>query len=221
MRTILTGDQVLMLGAKLAELNRQVFLQREYGFDPEKLNAFLQRAIEGRWSEATPRWIEKNSVLYFTLTSSGKTGEEWVDYLESKGIFVDDYIRSVLRHKNFRPTKAGTLHNISIIRGDLFSDENRTMKSVCNYAKGFEVIGPCVEVACLIRESFTDKEIGEMGLRRIITMHEPIPDFNGNPCVLGASIYERNWINTYPVTFDRVWNRDSGFAFATEKAFVA
>ena len=60
MSVILNGDLQLRLSKKLAELYRQVLLQKEYGFDPERLDEHLQCGIEGRWST---RLTEKVGAL--------------------------------------------------------------------------------------------------------------------------------------------------------------
>ncbi len=46
---VVTGEQTVKISNRLAEIQRQVFLQKEYGHDPEKLIEHLQAAIEGRF----------------------------------------------------------------------------------------------------------------------------------------------------------------------------
>ena len=46
---VVTGDQKDRISNKLAEVQRQVFLQKEYGHDPELLIEHLQAATEGRF----------------------------------------------------------------------------------------------------------------------------------------------------------------------------
>ena len=75
MSKILTGDQYVELDGKLAEIKRQMGQPEGYPFDPEKLNAFLQRAVEGRFSDGT-KWTEENGLITFTLPpTDGTTGE--------------------------------------------------------------------------------------------------------------------------------------------------
>jgi hypothetical protein len=212
MSTKLTGDQKLSLAGKIAELQRQVFLQAEYGFDPEKLDEHLQCAIEGRW--ASRAWTTKDGVIYFTLVSNGRTGEEWIAHLEAKSLPVGDYAKSVLRHPDFKPTKAGIVHHIAVLKGGLFSDNDRITKNICAEAKKRKMTDPHAEVACLIRDMLSDKEIKEMGLDWIITMHEPIPDSDGYPDVLGTNRYVDGRLGACDARPSRRWFRADGFAFA-------
>ncbi|MFA5934832.1 MAG: hypothetical protein WC827_03045 [Candidatus Paceibacterota bacterium] len=220
MRTILTGDQYRELDRKLVEIKRQLLQPEGYPFDPEKLNAFLQRAIEGRWGD-TPRWIEKDGIIYFTLISNGKTGEEWITYLEAKGVSVSNEAKSVLRYVSFKPTKAGTPYYIAVIKGGSFPDDGRTTNDVRAYASRLKMINLPADVVCLIRDNFTDEEIKQMGLSWIITMHQPISDCDGYLSVLGVFRSAREKLDTCSGDSDVRWDCSDGFAFATEKAFVA
>ena len=48
------------------------------------LNKFLRGELVV--SEPIQRWRERDGVIYLSLVSDGKTGPEWVIYLESKGL---------------------------------------------------------------------------------------------------------------------------------------
>ena len=219
MGTEINGDLYRAIDAKLLEIKKQMLLRNGYPFDPEELNVFLQRAVEGKWHG---RWFEKDGIIYFTLISNGMTGEEWIIYLEVKGFLVSDEAKSVLRHENFKPTKAGTVHHIAVIKGDLFfPDNSRTTNDVRAYASKLKMTNLPADVACLIRDNFTDEEIKEMGLAWIITMHEPIPDCDDALSVLGAFRSARGKLDTCSGDSDVRWDCSDGFAFATEKAFVA
>jgi hypothetical protein len=45
---------------------------------------------------------------------------------------------------------------------------------------------PHAEVACLIRDTFSDEDLREMGLDCIITMHKPISHSNNISSLLGV-----------------------------------
>jgi hypothetical protein len=175
----------------------------------EALKKFLRK--EECWPK---RWIEKDNVIYFTLVSNGKTGDEWITYLNSKKFPVGSYAQSVLRHGNFKPTRAGTVHNVAVLKGDSFSDNSRTTKDIRAEAKKRKMTDPHAEVACLIRDAFSDKEIEEMGLSWIIIMHEPIPDSDGDSDLLGSCRYDGYKLNAYSGRPGHSWGCDSGFAFS-------
>ena len=178
----------------------------------EGWNNLLARKLE--IVKKVTRWTEKDGVIYFTLVSNGKTGEEWIVHLNGKGLPVGSYAQSVLRHKNFKPTKAGTVHQIGVIPGKLFSDDGRITKNIRADAKKRKMTDPHAEVACLIRDMFSDEEIKEMGLDWIITMHEPIPDSDGHPSVLGTNRCNDYRLGAYDGRPGRRWRSAYGFAFS-------
>jgi hypothetical protein len=213
MGTILNGDQQARLGGKLAEISRQVFLQKEYGFNPERLDVFLQQAIEGRFYGGLKFARDVDGVIRFALVSNGFTGDQWIKNFKVKGFPPHTYVERVFQHQDFVPTPAGTVHNIAVLPGKLYSCNGRITKDIRADAKRRKMTDPHPEVACLIREMFSNQDIKEMGLGWIITMHEPIPDFVGNPRVLGtcAGVYE---LNIYSGNPDDRWIHQYGFAFS-------
>ena len=167
--------------------------------------------------EPVAKWTEKDGVIYLTVTSDGTSGEKWIGRLESKGFRVGDYAKSVLRSDDFKPTN-GVTTKIAVLKGDLFSSENRITRKICAEAEKRKLQKPNAEVACLIRENFSDEEIEAMGLHWIVAFHEPIKDSGGNPDLLGT---DRNdggrWLCTYYDKPDRRWLHCDGFAFAVSQ----
>ena len=159
------------------------------------------------------RWREQDGVIYFSVTSDGTTGEQWIKRLEDKGFRVSDYAKSVLRSPDFKPTK-GVTTEIAILKGMLFEDRDRITSNIRDLATQRKLTTPNAEVACLIRENFSDEEIEAMGLWWIVAMHEPIKDSDGDLLLLGARRGDGGrWLNAYCGSPDRRWGRDDGFAF--------
>ncbi len=162
------------------------------------------------------KWTEKDGVIRFSVTSDGTTGEQWIARLESKGFWVGDYAKSVLRSKSFKPT-SGNTYEIAVLKGEIFSDNERITKNIRKDAKNRKLTTPNAEVACLIREKFSDKELEVMGLYWIVTMHEPIKD-SGDPRLLVARRSGGgSWLFAdydYP---DSEWGRGSGFVFVVSQ----
>ncbi|MEK7102606.1 MAG: hypothetical protein AAB912_03190 [Patescibacteria group bacterium] len=158
-------------------------------------------------------WREESGVIYFSVTSDGATGEEWITRLEGKGLRVTEYAKQVLRSEDFRPT-SGVKTEIAVLMAMLFIDNDRITKTIRAEADKRKLTKPSAEVACLIREKFTDEEIKAMGLVWIVVMHESINDSGGDPDILGV---RRNvggrCLRACCGRPDRRWNRDSGFAF--------
>lgn len=170
-------------------------------------------------SEPTRNWREEDGVIYFSVTSDGTTGEEWIARLEGKGSRVGDHAKSVLRSADFKPT-TGITTEVAVLKGMLFEDNDRITKKIrTEAAANRKLETPTAEIACLIRELFTDEEIKAMGLTWIAAMHEPIKDSDSGPRLLVAyrSSVGGSWLRTCCVKPDDRWVRESGFAFAVSQ----
>jgi hypothetical protein len=182
----------------------------------------VKRFLRGEITVSEPirAWREQDGVIYFSVTSDGTTGHDWISRLEKKGFRLSDYAKSILRSSDFKPT-SGITTEIAVLKGELFSDNDRITKKICNEAyagtltQTRKLSDPNPEVACLIRENFSDKELEDMGLYWIVTMHNPINDSGGDPSLLGADRSGGGlWLGTYYGRPDIRCHRASGFAFA-------
>jgi hypothetical protein len=168
-------------------------------------------------SEPTRSWREQDGVIYFSVTSNGTTGKEWITRLESKGFCLGDWAKRVLRSQDFKPT-SGVTTEVAILKGILFGDNDRIIKKIRAEADKRKLSKPNAELACLIREKFTDKEIEQMGLWYILVMHEPF-DFSGcNPLLMVASChYGGRWLFAYNGRPHDGWISNYGFAFVVSQ----
>ena len=208
---------------------------------PGKLNALVKNIMHqtgeadpseavrlvnsGEWvvSKSTRSWREEDGVIYFSVTSDGTTGEDWIKRLEGNGSRVGNYAKQVLRSPDFKPTN-GMTTEVAVLKGMLFEDNDRITKNICTFAEAFRTpdkrkLGkPEPELACLIREKFTDKEIEAMGLWYIVAMHEPINDPNGVPDLLDANRSVGGpWLGACIGRPGDRWDRGVGFAFAVSQ----
>ena len=168
-------------------------------------------------SEPTRNWREQDGIIYLSVTSDGTTGPEWIKRLEKKSFCLSDYAKSVLRSKDFKPTK-GVTTEIAILKGMLFEDNDRITHKIRTFAAERKLTAPNAEVACLTRENFSDEDIEAMGLVWIVAMHESIKDSAGGPSLLYA--YRNGvgrWLGTCCDGPDSWWHRDYGFAFAVSQ----
>lgn len=176
-----------------------------------------QKSLRDNLSECLvppPKWREEDGVIYFSVTSDGTTGEDWIKRLESKGFRVGDYARQVLCSPDFKPT-SGVTTEVAVLKGMLFEDSNRITKKIHKEANKRKLGKPEPELAYLIRLQFTDEEIEQMGLWHIVAMHEPINDSDDGPDLLyaGRSGGGR-WLGAFDDGPGLGWGRDNGFAFA-------
>ncbi len=160
-----------------------------------------------------PRWHEKDGVIYFSVTSDGTKGEDW-----KKRFKVGTCAEEVLCSSDFKPT-SGVTTQVAVLKSSLFRTENRMLSKIHAEAKHRKLMVPSAELACLIREKFSDAEIKAMRLWSIIVMHEPINDSEG-PCMLGMGRQEDGrWLNAFDAgAGNKGWSPSSGFAFAVSSS---
>src|SRR3989338_4837086 len=115
-------------------------------------------------------------------------GEDGVDRFLRDELSVSEPTRSWREEDGviyFSVTSDGTTE-VAVLKGMLFEDNDRITKKIRAEADKRKLSKPNAELACLIREKFTDKEIEAMGLWYIVAMHEPINDSDGDPFLLNA-----------------------------------
>jgi len=181
----------------------------------EGVDRFLRNELSV--SEPTRSWREKDGVIYFSVTSDGTEGEDWIKRLEGKGFRVGNYAKQMLRSPDFKPTN-GLTTEVAVLKGMLFEDQSRTTKKIRAEADKRKLVVPNAELACLIREKFTDKEIEAMGLIWIVAMHEPVSDSDGDPLLLSATRDGvGQWLDAYFGLPGIEWGREGGFALAVSQ----
>ncbi len=168
--------------------------------------------------EPSPKWEEKDGIIYFEVTSDGTTGPEWTNRIYQKGFRLGSFIKphgGLLHSDDFKPT-TGITTRVAVLKGQLFDDSNRDLEHIAAASAGHNFTIPCAEIACLAREKFTDQELKAMGLEYMFIMHEPIIASNGNSyqLCLDTSIVGK-FISGYEV--DRgpevVFSEGCGFAY--------
>jgi hypothetical protein len=167
-------------------------------------------------------WTNRAGVIYFSVTSGGTTGSQWVERLKKKELKVDDEAESVLRSPDFKPT-LGIVTEVAVLTPGLFTDKNRTTNNIIAEATRRGLMSPHQEVACLILDALTPREIVEMGFWRIVVMHKPYihpPEdhLTNDPrllCVDMDSGFNNFGLTGYvDVDVDTgIWNPSYGFAF--------
>jgi hypothetical protein len=159
--------------------------------------------------------VDDEGNIHFTLTNNGISREQWEQHLERRGWQIGVYARQMLRRAREAPTKAGTVHNIVVRPGKLISDSDRITKKIRVAADKKGWTKPHWEVACLIRDTFTDEQLEQMGLWYIVTMHEPIKNSGGGPDLLDSHRGGGGgWLGAYVDRPDVGWGGGGGFAFA-------
>lgn len=161
-------------------------------------------------------WREQNGVISFSVTSNNMTGQQWIKHFESKDCGMSSYAKSLLRSPDFEPTN-GVTYEIAVLKGLLFEGNSIITKDILAEAETRKLTKPNAEVACLIREIFSDEELEAMGLVMIVVMHEPIKDFDWDSLVLGAVRRNGRWLHAF-YSYPGGWSRKSGFAFVISQS---
>ncbi|MFH1766592.1 MAG: hypothetical protein ABH826_00645 [Patescibacteria group bacterium] len=175
----------------------------------------VQRFLRGELEVTNPTrtWREEDGVIYLSVTSDGTTGEEWIKRLEE----LSKYAKDVLLSSDFVPTD-GMTYEIAVLKGTLFSDSDRVTSKIRVKAEARGFTKPNAEIACLIRDKFSNAELKKMGLYWIAVMHEPIKDSDGDPnllCVNRNS--DGSWLFAAYGRPGYTWGRDDGFAFVVSQ----
>jgi len=181
-------------------------------------NEAIRLVNSGEWVlTRVKRWREENDVIYLSVVSDGTTGPEWIKRLEGKKYNLSKWVKDLLRSSDFMPT-TGVKYELAVLKGRLFEESKRVTEEIRAEAKRRGLSTPNAEVACLIREKFSDKEIEEMGLWWIVTMHKPIRDSGGGLCLLHAvrGDFGRRLGAGYGNPGSE-WDRRGGFVFAVSQ----
>lgn len=158
-------------------------------------------------------WREEDGVIYFEVTSDGTPGHQWIERLEQKGFRLTRWAKDVLKSPDFNPS-SGVTYRVSVLKGTVFTDTDRMTRKIRAEAERRKLAKPHPEVACLIRELFSDKELEQMGLWWIVVFHEPIKDSDPGPFLLFAGRgSEGRWLGAGCGRSDDCWCSGGGFAF--------
>lgn len=160
------------------------------------------------------RWEEVNGVICFTVTSHGTTGPEWLKRSPTPNFRqIDGWCEDILDSPEFKAT-SGVTYEVAVLTGRLFSDHARKLRKVRTDARRRNFGTPNAEVACLIREAFSDEELEAMGFRDIVVMHKSIKDREHDKMLLCVSSREEGGLlSVHEDDSLFTFERDTGFAF--------
>lgn len=110
---------------------------------------------------------------------------------------------------------AGQPYKIAIVPGkEIRKDRDRITANLRTLGEKYGYGKPLGGFIPRIREAVSDKQMEDMGVWYIASLHEPIKDSGGSPRVLYANRDDDGpWVNTYWDDPDRQWIDDGAFAF--------
>jgi hypothetical protein len=167
-----------------------------------------KRMVEA--SPAAQKLAGASSIVRFSVVSNNASGKKWIARLKQAGFFIHD--EGLLLSKNFKATK-GVTYNVVIYKGKLWSKNDRTSDNIKSRAAYASLAYPSLEIACLIREKISDKEIDAMGLSSIVIMHEPIKASKDMLYLVVHHDDFGSWLDTIHFSSGDLWDESCGFAF--------
>ena len=151
------------------------------------------------------------NIIRFSVTATGKTGLGWLKRFEFKGIKIGEYAKKFLLSDDFQYT--GKTYQVAVIKSRHF-DNPSTIEDILEEGKSRNMVEANAEVACLIRDKFTDEEIRAMGLNYIITMHQKIGDCYDPRRFSTISKDGHLWLEAHDAEPDGSWlSQNVGLAF--------
>ncbi|MGK2848475.1 MAG: hypothetical protein ACSLEX_00150 [Minisyncoccota bacterium] len=184
----------------------------------EGWNALLRNELE---IKSKPLPFPKNEHGHYIIEVTGLnlTGAQEITRLESLGFLVSDCAESILISTNPDSYDAnhrledGQVYKVAIVPGREMKS-NRTTANLQTYGSQFGYTKPLAGIQPRIREAVSDKQLEEMGIYYIVSLHEVIKNSDGDPLVLSSDRdVDGQWILAsldHPVSR---WNDDGAFAF--------
>lgn len=184
----------------------------------EGWNALLRDELE---IKSKPLPFPKNEHGHYIIEVTGLnlTGVEEITHLEQLGFRVGDYAKSMLISTNPDSYDAnhrleeGRVYRVAIVPGREVKS-NRTTANLQAYGSQFGYTKPLAGIQPRIREAVSDKQLEEMGIYYIASLHEVIKDSDGNPRVLYSDRSgDGQWLGAYWGCPGRKWRDSGAFAF--------
>lgn len=159
-------------------------------------------------SQKTHNLRREGGFIRFSLTSDGTPQKNWLQRLERADCTADVFPR-------FATTDNRVYDGTLLTRRQVRHQFNLIQQRNVAAAQMVNDLHECeIELAFLFRESFTDEQIAEMDVSRVIFMHRPIIT-NASPFQRWLCIdltKKRNCL-TYTIPFNTFFKANSGFVF--------
>jgi hypothetical protein len=205
---------------KLAHLAEQLGDDRfEALIDPSntgKVRELCDQMLRSGSTTPTPasRWYERDGVIYTSVVSNGWTAAKWIASLEKGGVAITEFAKKLLLGIDFRPSAVGTTYQLAILKGTLFASGDIDTHIIHKEAHRRQLIKPQVEIACLLRQYFSDQDFKAMGMWGVVVSHECIQSPDGVPSLLSVECGSLTACSAPP---GRTWAQGGGFVFEVSR----
>ncbi len=212
-KEMITGGQLNELQTWALRLTKKKYQERRDFFRLLTRSSFSPESFKSLFNQ---KWYEKDGVLYFSVTSDGTTGPQWLERLKANGCLIGGRARHVLNSPNFNPTDSITT-KVAVLRAAAIWGGGCTIREVYEKAGRLSLVVPNPEITCLILELLMSDDYWITAIPRwIITMHTPIEDSSGDLCRLVAhcnSDGHRLLSFSHGIIYSHYWPSEYSFAF--------
>jgi len=164
----------------------------------------------------------KHGHVVLTFTGLDLTGAQEVERLESGSYRASNYAKSCFlstqgdSYDLHHHLVACQTYKVALMPGrEIESNSDRTTEALRR--RGVEHYGyskPRAGLVPRIRETLSDKQMEELGILYVATLHDPIVGLDGDPGVLGAGRNDGGrWVNANWDSSDSRWIDGGAFAF--------
>lgn len=191
---------------------------------PQKTEMILRGLAKVSYDEVS--YKNEGGMVNFSVNARGTSGPNWIEEFSKTGnrIRLSDGVEEFLNSERFKVSNRGKL-DVVILKGGLFVDKLRHTRKIIQSAEGQGLLKPNPDLACILAQSLTFADFQNLGLKRIVVMHDP--QDGDNPidsllCVDPFSGYEEDeaykcW-RFYDSIFsikgnNLLWEVTDGFAF--------
>ncbi len=163
-----------------------------------------------------PGWKEsEEGIINFFIKNDGMNGFDWLARLMKHGCHIDKYVKKILLSDYFKADERRNL-KVTVFKGTYFQEREYTNETIIAEAESRGLSLPNMELACLIRERFTDADFIEMGFSSITVMHKQIKDCDGDLVRLSPSA--SSWSSSIFTTRQSgpIYDHFSSYAFVED-----
>ncbi len=157
--------------------------------------------------------VSNSSMECITVISDGLTGEQLIAKLETAGYDLGNDAGDVKRIMRSAVVTEGVTYRVGIIKGEEFKEENRTTKKIRKEAARRHWQEPPVELAWLLREKLSNKDLEQMGLVWLVVMHKAKTASSGLTNLLGLNNEGGRRLGAFYSDHGHTWGHKDGFAF--------
>lgn len=204
------GEMYYELDGQLLEIKRQLRQLNGYPYDPQLLKDFLQRGIEGRFET-----VVRNFPVWRTLVIGGKSKDELIGELASKGCDVSNWAKDIISKPQFTTlAKKKTIYLARAKVGNLGFTEQPTTKEIWSRIKEIGALCPA-EVGPHLRLALEDQPNGDY----FWVAMEQITDSLCNPSVFDVERRDggERWLDGYYTHSGHRWYLSREIVFVLRK----